>query len=351
MAIEIKRAEAPKAKRSKAIDYIIIFAAVCVVAGAIYIFYKGFSEYGEMRKMKLKWIEMAELADTPDPDAPEGYIELAAGEGSVTGELGPELKNDTDDYLYKAVNLKALRSVNPDVSGYIYMPNTMVDYPILKESMPERYYYLNHDIRKNYDKYGSIFELCDEERGEPGIENAANIIFGHNMKSGAMFAGIVNYNYAGFSGNPMYIYRDEYRIEYVPFAACSLDAKDMLYDFDAYAVGSDNYKELLDRLKGLSSAKFDADFPDANTPMIALSTCSGSDGYTSARTVVFFKESRRAVTPEYYDNLNDVKQYGGDRNGILQEKLEETITPWMEEYKKAESEKAKNGGAEGFVIG
>lgn len=336
MAEVIMAARKPKGKRSKAIDFIIIFAVLCLIGGGVTALVLGFKDYSQMRKMELTWTEIAELADIPDPDAPDEFYEFNAGEmdysqGTVLAGIEPEKKlPKEDDYLYRSINLKALREVNPDVSGYIYIPDTQVNYPILKEQEPEKYFYLYHDIHKEYDRYGSIFEISDEERNVRGMNNAVNILFGHNMRSGAMFAGIVNYRYSGFDEHPVYIYRDEYRIEYMPFATCVVDAHDGLYDFDAYALGSPEYQALLDWIEDENTVNFSTEFPGANTPIVAMSTCN--DAYSDIRIVVFLRETRRALVPEYYESIKDVHQYGGDENGILQEQPEEEDRTWFDDY-------------------
>lgn len=327
--------KAPPKKKSHVLDFLIIFAIICLLGGAGVAFAYGYGDYSQMRDMQLTWTEMVDLADSPDPERPDGYYVLGSGEmdlsqGYILDGIKPSRKMDENDYLYRSINLKALREINPDVSGYIYIPDTQVNYPILKEQEPEKYFYLYHDIHKEYDRYGSIFEISDEERNVRGMNNAVNILFGHNMRSGAMFAGIVNYRYSGFDKHPVYVYRDEYRIEYMPFATCVVDAHDGLYDFDAYAIGSSEYIALLDWIKEKNTVNFTTEFPDENTPIVAMSTCN--DAYSDIRIVVFLRETRRALVPEYYESIKDVHQYGGDENGILQEKPEEEDHTWFDEY-------------------
>lgn len=316
MAIQIEAARPQKKKKSKAIEALLIFAIVCAIGGGGVLLAAGYDDYSQMRDMKLTWKEIADIADAPDPDAPGEYVEIGAGGisgGVVLAGLEPT-KADTLDLLYRPINIKALREVNPDVSGYIYSPNTAIDYPILKEREPEKYYYLDHNINSEHDRYGSIFELCDEERGEPGISNAVEIVFGHNMASGAMFAGLKNYRSEGFDDNPVYIYRDEYRIEYRAFASCIVNAYDSVYDFDAYSLGSEAYGELLEWIKSKNGVGFTSQAPDKDTPIVILSTCN--DAHSNIRHIVCLVETRRALVPEYYDSLQEVGQYGGDENGI-----------------------------------
>ena len=319
MAIEIMAAKQPKKKRSHVFDFLAIFIILCLIGGGVAVFVMGFDDYSQMRNMQLTWTEIVEIADTKDPEAPSSYVEVKPENirnGLVLAGLAPKPADETD-YLYRPINLKALREVNADVSGYIYSPNTAINYPIMKESMPGEYYYLTHNINREEDRYGSIFELCDAERGLPRMKNAVDVVFGHNMASGAMFAGLVNYKYVGFDTNPVYIYRDNYRIEYRAFATCIIDAHDRIYDFDAYELGSDEYGELLKWIKERNTVGFTTEAPDKNEPIVVLSTCN--DAHSDVRVIVCLREVRRALVPEYYETLQEVQEYGGDENAIEKE--------------------------------
>lgn len=299
-----------KPKNNHIMDIIVILVIILLIGGSIILFVFGMGDYSDKKNMELTWAEIIHIAETEDPEAeqPE-YVDETGEEIVLTAEA---LKND---YLYKSINLAALREINADTSGYIYIPNTKVNYPILKENIPEEYFYLNHNFYKNYDKYGSIFELSDDERNISGIDNAIELIFGHHMASGVMFSGIYAYEDQTFNTNPIYVYRDEFRVEYAVFAVCVVDKNDPLYDFDAYEIDSDNYKALLDRLCSNSKVTCEATKPESDEHIIILSTCKGAAG-TSNRLVVCAKEVKRVMTPEYYNSLDDVYEYGGESEAI-----------------------------------
>ena len=86
--------------------------------------------------------------------------------------------------------MEALKTVNPDIKGWIQIPNTVIDYPVLQSPVSDPEYYLTHDYRKEYTKYGSIF--ADSNCTLDGT--CQNIIlYGHHMNDGQMFADILNY--------------------------------------------------------------------------------------------------------------------------------------------------------------
>lgn len=277
--------------------------------------YLGFREYKAMADARAEWVQVSDLASgagSGAPAGPEPFIEIPVGRmpGYEFEASSGQAVYKPDDALYKAVDLAALQALNPNVSGYIYIPGTRIDYPILKEQSVKDYFYIDHNIYNRPDKYGSVFELSDEERGGP--DSPVNWIFGHHMSSGSMFSDLYKFLEDGLAGTPVYIYRDGYRCEYQAFAACTVDMDDLVYDFDGYERGSEDYRALLERMCGISKLPGGmADPPGADLDVTVLSTCYGGAG-TRNRLVVLLYETRRAVTQEYYDSLADVYQYGGD---------------------------------------
>lgn len=103
-----------------------------------------------------------------------------------------------------------LRALNPDIKGWITVPNTPIDYPVLQPPEgqdPE--FYLYRDYLKNDDRYGSVFldASCIN-----GVKSKNEILHGHNMNDGSQFAAILNYGDLDFyRQNPVIIYDDIYR--------------------------------------------------------------------------------------------------------------------------------------------
>ena len=77
--------------------------------------------------------------------------------------------------------LAELRKQNPDIVGWITVPYTNIDYPIVQAK--DNDYYLRRDLNGAYAKPGTIFMdyRCAPDGG------GYSILYGHNMKSGAMF--------------------------------------------------------------------------------------------------------------------------------------------------------------------
>ena len=78
-----------------------------------------------------------------------------------------------------AVDLRFLQSQYPDVRGWLTIPESGIDYPVLQSSPEEPEYYLRRDYQGNYDINGSLFLQADCILGESGNLT----IYGHNTVS------------------------------------------------------------------------------------------------------------------------------------------------------------------------
>lgn len=109
-----------------------------------------------------------------------------AEDGSGTSPTGEPAGKES---IPELVDLKAMQEKYPDVKGWLEIPGTGMDYPVLQgdQSDPERY--LRRDYHGDYDINGSLFLQWNCE--VPDGENL--IIYGHNMNSGAMFGNLERY--------------------------------------------------------------------------------------------------------------------------------------------------------------
>ena len=93
------------------------------------------------------------------------------------------------------VDFKALKEYNPDIVGWIYCPDTSINYPVLQAS--DNDYYLRRMADRKYNIAGSIFM---DYRSNPDLSGINALIYGHNMKNSTMFSDIVSYD----TNNPEY---------------------------------------------------------------------------------------------------------------------------------------------------
>ena len=67
-------------------------------------------------------------------------------------------------------------SVNPDIVGWITIPGTPIDYPIVQARPDDPTHYLNYDVFGNYNIYGCVYVDSACTFGSANV-----IIFAHNM--------------------------------------------------------------------------------------------------------------------------------------------------------------------------
>ena len=90
--------------------------------------------------------------------------------------------------VWPEVDFDALWEINPDVVGWLYIPGTQVNYPIMQGSDNDEYIY--RLITGEYNSSGSLFL---EAGLSPDFSDQNNPVYGHNMKNGSMLAGITGY--------------------------------------------------------------------------------------------------------------------------------------------------------------
>jgi sortase B len=92
-----------------------------------------------------------------------------------------------------AINWNALREINADIVGWVVIPDTRVNYPVVLAA--DNDFYLDHLFDKTSSDAGAIFLDYENDRK---IAGSNNIIYGHNLLDGSMFAGLKLYQERDF---------------------------------------------------------------------------------------------------------------------------------------------------------
>ena len=87
-----------------------------------------------------------------------------------------------------SVDFEALRQLGGDVIGWICLPDTVINYPVVQGR--DNSYYLDHFPDGTSSVGGSIFADCACPSDFSGQNT---ILYGHNMRDGSMFALIDDY--------------------------------------------------------------------------------------------------------------------------------------------------------------
>ena len=109
-----------------------------------------------------------------------------ADDGSPRKEIS---KLPTDGSEGVISDFSQLLKANPDTIGWINVPNTIIDFVVVKpQDGVDSEYYLHRDFYGNYSKYGTVFM---DYRSSLDSKNL--IIHGHHMHDGRMFADLAKY--------------------------------------------------------------------------------------------------------------------------------------------------------------
>lgn len=87
-----------------------------------------------------------------------------------------------------SIDFEALKKENSDIIGWIYCPDTPINYPIVKGK--DNNQYLRTDLNGKYLVSGTLF--ADYRNGNIG-DDRNYIVYGHNMKNSTMFGTLVKY--------------------------------------------------------------------------------------------------------------------------------------------------------------
>lgn len=145
----------------------------------------GAEDYGEAERLiDLPTPPVATPAPTPDtaPDGPEPD-ETAVPDDGASSYL---------DAL-NSIDLSPLQAENPDVLGWIVIPDTQLSYPIVQGT--DNDYYLNHTWKRVRRGVGAIFM---DYRNSGSLDEFNTIIYGHRMSDNSMFHTLLSYEQQSF---------------------------------------------------------------------------------------------------------------------------------------------------------
>lgn len=202
-----KKAKSKKKKKSDPLTNIILALSICVFLGSAgFLVYKYVIEPIQLEK------SMGDLKKTTGDDSSEVK---PADDGVWKGsEVVEEARND--DGILKAY--EDILAQNPDTVGWIQIPNTPVDYPVVQTK--DNDYYLDHTFTKKYDAAGCPFLDYQNVVGPNGQLSQCSVIYAHHRRNGTMFAKLKNYDDVEFyKQNPVIKFDTIYdRGDWVVFA-------------------------------------------------------------------------------------------------------------------------------------
>ena len=161
------------------------------------------------------------------------------------------------------IDFEALQTENNDIVGWIYCPDTPINYPVVKGK--DNNQYLRADLKGKYLVTGTIF--VDYRNGNIGADSNY-ILYGHNMKNSTMFGTLVKYKeQAYYNAHPIMYYltpNGNYLIEL--FAGTVVKDDSDIYQLTPQQATVEDLKA-----KSTFVSAFTTDITDS---IITLSTCS-----------------------------------------------------------------------------
>ena len=191
------------------------------------------------------------------------------------GDTETDSHKEQYDIPQKNLDWEELEAVNPDIYAWIYIPNTNIDYPVLQRS-GDNDYYLEHNLDGSRGKPGGIYT---EDLNSKEFTDYNTVIYGHNMKSGAMFRTLHDFEDKSFFDNNqyVYIYTKDRTLVYKIFAAYTNDAKHILNsnDFTSEQGLSDYLEKVFKKAQAEGYLRDDVAVTGENA-ILTLSTCTTS---------------------------------------------------------------------------
>ena len=172
------------------------------------------------------------------------------------------------------VDFDELLALNSDIYGWISIPDTVINYPVLQHPTNDMFY-LNHGTDKMYYQNGSIFS--ESAYNSKDFEDNFIILYGHDIRnSSLMFSQLNNFiDSKYFDDHPeFYIYTPDTIYRYEIFAAFPF-VRDHLI-INGYVRDEEHFDRFFSRLPSrfpLYSNYREDLFPTYEDKVVVLSTC------------------------------------------------------------------------------
>ena len=182
-----------------------------------------------------------------------------------------------DAYPYITTDLKNLINQNNETIGWIKVPNTEINYPVVQTK--DNTYYLNYDFEKKENTAGWIFL---DYRNK--LDNSDNnyIIYGHNRLDNSMFGTLKNTLNEEWYKNNKYIFFNTTNsyLTYEVFAVYSIDKDDFKSSINS--ISENDYNNYLKDAIKRSIYNFNVEVTTQDK-IITLYTCTDDN---ESRTIL-----------------------------------------------------------------
>ena len=232
--------------------------------------------------------ELVVPSPNPAPDIPDEPIPLDPApvvepvpeiepipfEEPIPTEAPREWEPLSEDSLFLMdLDLDALRQTSGNVLGWIYIPDSVIDYPLMAFADNETGLHQAWDGTKS--SAGSIFIECKNRRD---FSDFNTLIYGHHMRKGTMFGSLKQYAEQEYldAHRLIYIVTDDYVRRYEVFSAYEAGVTSDTYRL--YFADKEMKQSVLDYY--VASAGHESELvPTVEDRILTLSTCMGTGTY------------------------------------------------------------------------
>lgn len=174
-----------------------------------------------------------------------------------------------------------LKAQNEDIVGWIAVPNTPINYPILQG--PDNEFYLHRASNKEKNKFGSIFL---DSKANPDFSDDNTLVYGHNVSgNNSMFSKLTNFlNPEFFQANPnFYILTPNGKFQ------CQILTVNRLLDssksYDTQFSNPQQVVDLVEQNRAQAQLKSEVPF-ELGDKLVTLSTCDLNFGLESEHRII-----------------------------------------------------------------
>ena len=207
-----------------------------------------------------------------DKEAESGFANLLPEE--IAGPDATVAEGGANPFEAMLPYYLGLREDNPDFVGWLRIPFTRVSYPVMQTpDSPE--FYLDRNFDKKYSTAGTLFaaDISDVE-----LPSDVVIIYGHRMKTGAMFGSLGDFLDEDFLKDrdtivfDTFAGRKEYKVYCTFVQAVNVEGEFMYYNYSQFFNEEmfDRFMQGVDSNRKTANPKFRPVYGDK---LILLSTC------------------------------------------------------------------------------
>lgn len=208
----------------------------------------------ETQKLQEKIAQHEEnLTDSPmsNPGDPDGTAAQLMANGAQTADEMNDTQGETAGLVSSEGSMAGETAIlskftvlyeeNPDFAGWLRIPGTRIDYPVMSRE-GDNNYYLDKNFEQKQDKNGL---LILDYRNDVTADQQNLIIYGHNMRTGVMFGTLQNYKEKAFCEEHMTIRFDtlyeecEYRVVAAMLGSVAYEDEDVFRYYDAIDISTE----------------------------------------------------------------------------------------------------------------